>query len=92
MTSSAGLIGQTLHTSSLAEIFIDKLSTFVFSMYEYLIGILVLACIWVSAFVLRKDLRKPVVWSGVAYIALAPSCSHEQTTTTQKSAPDMTDY
>lgn len=37
-------------------------------MYEYLIGILIMAVVWALGFILRKDLRKAMIWSGVAYI------------------------
>ena len=39
-------------------------------MYEYLIGVLILAVIWVIGFFTRKDLRKPMIWSGVTYIII----------------------
>ncbi len=37
-------------------------------MYEYLVGILIMAVIWALAFIPRKDLRRPMIWSGIAYI------------------------
>lgn len=37
-------------------------------MYEYFIGCLILAAIWLFAIIARKDLRKPMIWSGIAYI------------------------
>jgi len=37
-------------------------------MYEYLLGTLIMGIVWVLAFLPRKDLRKPMIWSGVAYI------------------------
>jgi hypothetical protein len=36
-------------------------------MYEYLIGCLILFIIWMIGFILRKDLRKPMIWSGIMY-------------------------
>ena len=39
-------------------------------MYEYLIGDLILGILWLFCFLLRKDLRKPMIWSGAAYAAL----------------------
>ena len=38
--------------------------------YEYLAGDLILAIIWSFFFFARKDLRKPMMWSGAAYIVL----------------------
>ncbi len=37
-------------------------------MYEYLIGCFILSAVWLVGFILRKDLRQPMVWSGLAYI------------------------
>jgi hypothetical protein len=37
-------------------------------MYEYLFGVFILACIWVIPYLVRKDLRKAMVWSGLFYI------------------------
>ncbi len=37
-------------------------------MYEYLIGIVILAVIWATLFKVRSDLRKPMIWSGLAYM------------------------
>lgn len=36
-------------------------------MYEYLIGCFILSIIWLIAFILRKDLRKPMIWSSIMY-------------------------
>lgn len=37
-------------------------------MYEYLIGSLLCGVIWLFLFVLKKDLRKPMVWTAAVYI------------------------
>ena len=37
-------------------------------MYEYLIGIAILAVVWAVCYFVRKDLRKPMIWSGFAYL------------------------
>ena len=37
-------------------------------MYEYFIGSLLCGIIWLFLFVLKKDLRKPMVWTAVVYI------------------------
>ncbi len=37
-------------------------------MYEYLIGVLVIAIFWFLVFLLRKDLRKAMVLSGLIYM------------------------
>lgn len=39
-------------------------------MYEYLTGIGIMFIVWVLFFVARKDLRKPMVWSGLFYIII----------------------
>ncbi len=39
-------------------------------MYEYLTEDLILGILWLFCFLLRKDLRKPMIWSGAAYAAL----------------------
>ena len=36
--------------------------------YEYLAGVTVLSLIWLICFLKRKDMRKPMIWSGLAYI------------------------
>ncbi len=38
--------------------------------YEYLIGTLSIGIIWAILFILRRDLRRPMLWSGAAYIAI----------------------
>ncbi len=40
-------------------------------MYEYLFGDLILGIIWLLAFILRRDLRKPIIWSSIAYPAIS---------------------
>ncbi|MBI4134491.1 MAG: hypothetical protein HY471_00060 [Candidatus Sungbacteria bacterium] len=40
-------------------------------MYEYLVGCFILSAIWSVGFVLRKDLRRPMIWSGLAYIIVS---------------------
>lgn len=38
--------------------------------YEFLWGNLILAFVFAIGFILRKDLRKPMVWSGIFYVAV----------------------
>src|SRR3989338_6687054 len=40
-------------------------------MYEYLIGIAILAIIWAIFYFVRKDLRKPMIWSGLVYVFIS---------------------
>src|SRR5579871_5412607 len=37
-------------------------------MYEYLFGVFILTCIWIVLYLIRKDLRKAMIWSGLFYI------------------------
>ncbi|MDP3785153.1 MAG: lycopene cyclase domain-containing protein [bacterium] len=37
-------------------------------MYEYLVGCAILSVPWFILFFLRKDLRKPMIWSGLFYM------------------------
>jgi hypothetical protein len=39
-------------------------------MYPYLVGILILFVVWGILFLTRKDLRKPMVWTGILYTLL----------------------
>lgn len=39
-------------------------------MYEYLVGVLIVGVIWVIGFFLRKDLRRPIIWSGLVYAGI----------------------
>lgn len=39
-------------------------------MYEYLSGCAILFIIWLWAFIIRRDLRKPMIWSGVFYLII----------------------
>lgn len=39
-------------------------------MYEYLIGVVILFIVWLILFFIRKDLRKPMIWSGLAYLLI----------------------
>jgi len=36
-------------------------------MYEYLVGDSIMGVVWVILFFVKKDLRKPMIWSGVIY-------------------------
>lgn len=38
--------------------------------YEYLVAVCILALIWTPIFVLRRDLRKPMIWSGLFYLLI----------------------
>ncbi|MDP3881486.1 MAG: lycopene cyclase domain-containing protein [Nanoarchaeota archaeon] len=37
-------------------------------MYEYLIGAIIVFLVWTIFFFVRKDLRKPIVWTGTFYL------------------------
>lgn len=39
-------------------------------MTEYFVGCLILAAIWLFMLLLRRDLRKPMIWSGLFYVAV----------------------
>ena len=39
-------------------------------MYQYLVGIAIMFVAWALLFFIRKDLRKPMVWSGGFYIII----------------------
>lgn len=36
-------------------------------LYQYLVGVFLLFLIWLFLFIIRKDLRKPMIWTGVVY-------------------------
>ena len=40
-------------------------------MYEYLIGIGILFIIWIICVYLRRDLFRPMMWSGLAYVFIS---------------------
>ena len=37
-------------------------------MYAYLTGVAILAIVWGLFFFLRKDLRRPIIWTGIFYV------------------------
>lgn len=39
-------------------------------MYEYLTGVLIMSALWIFFFLVRKDLRKAMLWSGAFYTIL----------------------
>ncbi len=39
-------------------------------MYEYLAGIVIMFIVWTFFFIMRKDLRKVMVWSGIFYVII----------------------
>jgi hypothetical protein len=39
-------------------------------MYQYLVGVSIMGAIWFIIFLLRKDLRKAMLWSGAFYIII----------------------
>lgn len=39
-------------------------------MFEFAVGVFIFAFIWLIGFLLREDLRKPMIWSGLVYATL----------------------
>jgi hypothetical protein len=46
-------------------------------MYEYLVGTLIFGLFWLIGFTARKDLRKAILWNGLAYIVINLICRAE---------------